>query len=456
MSRRPLTIRHRPGRAFLSDRSGVALAMSLIALLAISLLVLAFSALSSSEPTIAHNLLRVAAARAIAEAGIEHAIWALNPGPEPGRLGYDPGAGPLTAPAAAPFDGSRATALSAAGVPRGVFRTALAPWTRPATGVVDPWRLRVHAVGWTPTDPVDAPGDTRTRAHQRITATLARIRNIAGDARCALCVRGAAEIGGPVAIDARTAGDDPACGPASRRSRPGMFTAGPMTTGGGAVYGSNQPVSGPSQPNRVSSSPADVGGPHDILAPGGLDDPAFRDAFDAFALAGYELDALRRLARSTGTYYRGSVTFDAGHRLPNGIVFVDTVDGQDATSAGPDGAFASVTVVGSAASGSGNTFDGWLIVNGSLAISGPVQINGLVYAIGDIQHTPTGAGRVDGQMIAAHVRHGAATRISGSGPIGQAVIRMNCAHVKNGGAGTGFLPQTWSMVPGSYTEQSAP
>ena len=61
--------------------------MSLIALLAMSLVVLAFLAVSSSEPTIAHNLLRAATARALAEAGIEHAIWALNPGPEPGRLG---------------------------------------------------------------------------------------------------------------------------------------------------------------------------------------------------------------------------------------------------------------------------------------------------------------------------------------------------------------------------------
>ena len=456
MSHRLLTSRHRAGLALLADQSGVALAMSLIALLAMSLLVLAFSALSSSEPTIAHNLLRVAAARAIAEAGIEHAIWALNPGSEPGRLGYDPGTGPLTGAVAAPFDGSRATALSADGVPRGVFRTTLAPWTRPATGVVDPWRVRVHAVGWTPTDPVATPGDTRTRAHQRITATLMRVRNIAGDARCALCVRGAAEIGGAVAIDARPADGDPACGVPSRRSRPGMFTAGPMSMGGGAVYGSNQPATGPSHSNRVSTSPADVGGPHDILAPGGLDDPAFRDAFDAFALATYELDALRRLARSHGTYYRGSVTFDSGHRLPNGIVFVDTVDGQDPSSATPDAAFASVTVVGSAASGAGNTFDGWLVVNGTLAISGPVQLNGLVYAIGDIQHTPTGAGRVEGQMIAAHVRTGAVTRVSGTGPTGHAVIRMNCAYVKNGGAGTGFVPQTWSVVAGSYTEQGAP
>ena len=316
--------------------------------------------------------------------------------------------------------------------------------------------MRVQAVGWAPTDPIASPGDTRSRAHQRITATLMRVRNIAADGRCALCVRGAAEIEGAAAIDARAVAGDPACGVASRRARPGMFSAGPVSMTGGVVYGSNQPASGPNHSNRVSSSPADIGGPYDILAPGGSDDPALREAFDGFALAPDELDGLRRLARSNGTYYRGSVSFDSAHRLPSGIVFVDTADGQDASSATPDAAATRVTVAGSAASGPGNVFDGWLIVNGSLAISGPIQMNGLVYAIGDIQHAPSGPGRLEGQMIAAHVGSGPATRIAGSGPAGHAVIRMNCAYVKNGGGGAGFVPQTWSILPGSYSEQGSP
>jgi hypothetical protein len=442
-------------RVFAEPR-GVVLAMSLIALLAISLVVLAFLALSSSEPMIAHNLLAAAAARAIAEAGVEHAIWALNPGPEPGRLHYDPEAGPLPDTGAAPFDGSRAITLSVDGTPRGAFRVTLTPWMRPVTETVDPWRVRVHSVGWIPTDPVDSPRDTRTRAHQRITATLMRIRNIAGDARCALCVRGPAEMEGPFAVDARGADGDPACGAVSRRARPGSFAAGPTHTHGGAiVYGSTQPASGPHRSNRVSTRPGDVGGPHDIMEPGGPDDAPFRDAFDAFAFTGYELDALRTLARNNDTYYRGSVTFDSVHRLPSGVVFADTVDGQDATASTPDGALARVTVLDGAASGEGNTYDGWLIVNGSLAIRGSVQMNGLVYAVDDILYTPTGQGRIEGQVIATHRQTRAATRITASGIPGHAVIRMNCAFVKNGGSGTGFVPQTWSVVPGSYTERPA-
>jgi hypothetical protein len=437
-------------RVFAEPR-GVVLAMSLIALLAISLVVLAFLALSSSEPTIAHNLLAAAGARAIAEAGIEHTIWALNPGPEPGRLDYDPEAGPLPDTGAAPLDGSRAITLSVDGIPRGAFRVTLTPWTRPVTETVDPWRVRVHSVGWIPTDPVDSPRDTRTRAHQRITATLMRIRNIAGDARCALCVRGPAEMDGPFAVDARGADGDPACGAVSRRARPGSFAAGPTHTHGGAiVYGSTQPASGAHRSNRVSTRPGDVGGPHDIIEPGGADDAPFRDAFDAFAFMGYELDTLRTLARNNGTYYRGSVTFHSGHRLPSGIVFVDT-----ATASTPDGALTRVTVLDGAASGEGNTYDGWLIVDGSLAISGSVQMNGLVYAVDDILYTATGQGRIEGQVIATHRQTRAATRITASGTPGHAVIRMNCAYVKNGGSGTGFVPQTWSVVPGSYTERQA-
>jgi hypothetical protein len=431
-----------------AEQGGVVLAMSLIALLAISLVVLAFLALSSSEPTMAHNLLAVTVARAIAEAGIEQTIWALNPGPEPGRLHYDPDAGPLPDTVAPPFDGSRAMTLSVGGTPRGAFRVTVTPWTRPATATVDPWQVRVHAVGFSPTDPVDSPRDMRTRAHRRITATLMRIRNIAGDARCALCVRGAAKIEGSFAVDARGADADPACGAVSRRSRPGSFAAGPTTTDGGVVvYGSTQPAYAPSLSNRVSTRLVDVGGPHDIIEPGGPDDARFREAFDAFAFTGYELDALRILARNNGTYYRGSVTFDSGYRLPSGIVFVDAADGEAAST--PGGPLARVT----AASGEGNTFDGWLIVNGSLAITGPLHVNGLVYALDDILYAASETGRVEGQVIAAHSRNGAVTRIAGGGIPGRPVIRMNCAHVKKGGAGTGFVPQTWSVAPGSYTER---
>jgi len=437
----------------LSDERGMAMAMSLIALLALSALVLAFSTLSSSEPVIANNQLRVAAARGIAEAGLERTVWALNPGPESGRLGYDPYAGPLSGTAAAPYNGSSAIPLSLNGTQYGAFRVTVTPWAHPVTGVVDPWRVNVNAVGWTPSDPVASPSDTRTRAHQRITATLMRFRNIAGDARCALCVRGSLEVWGSSVVDSRPAHNDPACGPASRQSRPGTFATGLTNTGGsGRVYGSTQPSTGPNQYNRVGTSLADIGGPYDIITPATPDDPAFQDVFDSFKFKDHELDALRALAKARGTYYQGTVTFNSSNQMPSGIVFVDTVDGQNITASTPVSNFANVDIHGNAGSDSGNTFNGWLIVNGSLSISGNVQMNGLVYATNDISYAGTGTGRIEGQMISANVRDTVATQVIDSTTTGNSLVRMNCAYVRDGGA-SGMIPQTWALVAGSYKER---
>src|SRR5262249_56133169 len=57
------------------DERGVALVMAMLTLLILSVLVIAFSFLSSTEPTIASNQLRVAQARALAESGLEQAVW---------------------------------------------------------------------------------------------------------------------------------------------------------------------------------------------------------------------------------------------------------------------------------------------------------------------------------------------------------------------------------------------
>src|SRR6266849_2068514 len=67
-------------RAVLTDDRGIALPLSLIVLTLLTSLTLAFLAMSSSEPMIAANLKSGEQALALAEAGIERAIWALvNP-----------------------------------------------------------------------------------------------------------------------------------------------------------------------------------------------------------------------------------------------------------------------------------------------------------------------------------------------------------------------------------------
>src|SRR5919198_1678596 len=62
------------------DQRGIALPMALIALMVLSSLIIAFAVLSQSEPTIAANQSQVAVARAMAESGMERAIWALTAG----------------------------------------------------------------------------------------------------------------------------------------------------------------------------------------------------------------------------------------------------------------------------------------------------------------------------------------------------------------------------------------
>ena len=58
------------------DQRGVALPMALLSLALLTTLMLAFATMSRTEPLIAGNQLRVSQARAQAESGVEHAIWA--------------------------------------------------------------------------------------------------------------------------------------------------------------------------------------------------------------------------------------------------------------------------------------------------------------------------------------------------------------------------------------------
>src|SRR5262249_56768707 len=85
--------------------SGIALPITLILMALITSLTVAFLAFTSAEPVIASNQMANAQARAIAESGIERALWALSGGeavPSPAGALADP----LPAPVPAPYDGS--------------------------------------------------------------------------------------------------------------------------------------------------------------------------------------------------------------------------------------------------------------------------------------------------------------------------------------------------------------
>src|SRR5258708_19311172 len=92
---------------------GIALPMTLIILTLLTALTVAFLAFSATEPVIAMNQMTNAQARAIAESGIERALWALTKGTlAPGTLGSLPD--PLPALVPAPYTGSHYVAMAPA------------------------------------------------------------------------------------------------------------------------------------------------------------------------------------------------------------------------------------------------------------------------------------------------------------------------------------------------------
>ena len=175
-------------------------------------------------------------------------------------------------------------------------------------------------------------------------------------------------------------------------------------------------------------------------------------AFDPYTYSNSDLDILKGLAKANGTYYQGTVTFDSSHRLRNGIVFIDTLSGQNIDASGPNTTptsdFASVDIHGNAPADPSGIFSGWLIVAGSLSISGNVQMHGMVYAVNDLTYTGTGTGQIDGAVLSQNIRDTSSTTID-SNANGNAAIYFNCNYAKTGG---GQIPQTFTVLPGSYKE----
>ncbi len=290
--------------------------------------------MSATEPSIAANQLRSAQAAALADAGLERAIWALaHPGSAQGL------ADPLPALIPPPYDGSLLVPITAGGVERGGFRLTVAP----GGGGNE---RDIVAVGWTPTDD---PVDARAKAHHRLVATIMRIRAPADAAPCALCAVGDLQVAAGAAADAR---GDTTCG-----AKLGAWTSGTVVMGPGAeIWGADG--------NALSNQAGDI-------AQGQPSEGA-----EAWAFTNGELAALRRLAQSRGTYYRGSVAFDGASMPRDGLVFVDTVSGAPISAATPETDLARVVMGGGA-----GVFRGWMIVSGTLEISGDARLRGLAYAL---------------------------------------------------------------------------
>jgi hypothetical protein len=372
----------------------------------LSALIIAFSMLASSEPVIANNQLQVAQARAVAESGVERAIWALN---NPADTNGIPN--PLVTPAA-PYDGSTTTAVMKDGVQVGVFTVSV------TNGSVANERVIV-ATGWVPSD------TAANRVKQKIQVSVLQFLFSGFPPPAALTVEGEINISGNTLIDSRA---DTTCG-----NKAGSYSQGFTTVGGsGAVYGADG--------NNAQNQATDVV----QYQPD--------SSFAQYTLSNTDFNQLKKLAQANGTYYQGTVTFDATNQLKNGVVFIDTVSGSnidvDPANPTPTSDFASVTVHGNAPSSADGIFHGLLIVNGTVSISGDFQMYGLVYATNDFNYTGTGTGQIVGAVVSRNIRDTSASTID-TNTGGNASIIYNCSYAKTGGgqSNPGFLPEK-----GTYKE----
>lgn len=380
------------------DQRGAVLPLTMMILVVLSVVLIALSGLTGQEPLIASNHVMVVQAQALAEAGLERALWALSTPESADGI-------PWSAKAPAPYDGSAFLGVATeSGALLGGYRLTV-------TGEGDRQR-EVTVVGLVPGD-VGPLG----RARQDISATLIRLRFPAPPA--GLSVRGGLTIGDGVTIDARA---DGSCG-----DRAGTWSSGVTTAAAGAqIHGRSGDTAIPNEPTDIRQE-----------QPVGV--------FDELAFSAAELLALKAVARVRGTYYQGAVTFDAARRIPDGVIFVDTGSGQPITDATPASDLATVTI-GDGAAGPGGVFRGWIIVNGSLSIAGDATLRGLTYVADRLSQT--GVARLVGATMVGHVRTATPSLVDAR-PAGDAAVAWSCEEGRTGG---GLIPSRWMVKPGSYRE----
>src|SRR5712692_2124143 len=392
---------------FMRGQRGVALPMALICLLILSALIVAFSMMAASEPVLANNQLQVAQARAVAESGVERAIWALN---NPTNASGIPN--PLVTVSAS-YNGTTAIPVMINGAQVGVFTVAV-------TNGTNSYERNIVATGWTPTNIGTGP-----KVKQKIQVTVYQTRFL--NPPSALTVRGEIGVGGNALIDSRS---DTSCG-----NKAGTFSKGITNVGGSAdIYGAGNDVHNEDGSDMIQYQP---------------------DAtFNQYTYSNDELNALKTLARKNGTYFRGTVTFNSSNKMPNGIIFVDTVSGNNIDANGanttPTSDFASVDIDGNAPLDGSNILSGMLIVAGSLTIHGNFKMNGMVYVLNDFTYLGTGNGQIVGAVMSQNIRDTSATSID-TDTSGNSTIIWNCGYAKTGG---GQLPQTFTIESGTYKEVS--
>ncbi len=415
----------------IQDERGIALPMAMIVMAILTSLMIAFAVLVTSESQIAGNQMASAQARALAESGVERALWALTTGESnPGASGVllldasynlpDPSQMP---PA---YSGSFVAVNDPVqGSQIGGFKLKVATCPGdpicPAGFVTQINEKFVQAVGYVP----DA---TNPIAIKKITTVVTRLKWISPI--CALCAGGEnppdtttnVQVGGNATINANTG-----------QTCPGVTPQAAVSSSGTVATNGNPDLIPP--PGYVPSPPPCPNGANcNVTFP------------NTMILTDSDTATLKALAKASGPdhYFKGAQHWTSPPL--NGLIFVDTPSGNPLTNNSPDSDTIEVQLSGNWDS----TWKGWLVVAGSVRIDGNVSMNGLIYAQNDATLHGTGNGAIQGAVVSTNRVDGVSTTVD-SVDIGNAPITYNCPYVRSGG---GNLSQGWLVKPGSYRETS--
>lgn len=403
-------------RRSVKDERGVAFPMAMIVMAILSALMAAFAVLATSEPQIASNQMASSQARALAETGLERALWALGAGmraiPPSGALTLDAMTGNLPSPVPAPYNGAALVSVSSVGG----FKVTVANGAAPNEKVVT-------AFGY-------VPNDTNPVAIKKITAVVMSMKWI--NPQCGVCAGGEnppgtttkIKVGGSAIVSA---------------ANTTKYCAGVTPT---SAVGSTQTV-------ETNGTPALVAPPGGTAAEQNASFPS------SMILNDSDMAILKSIAKARGTYYQGNQTWTSPP--PDGIIFVDTPSGNPlcygagspagCTGASPSSDLITVDIHGN---WSGAGWSGWLVVAGSVQVSGQVTLNGLIYAQNDVNLNGTGGGSINGAVISTNRVDTTSTTLADTEQIGNAPVNYDCLNVRDGG---GSLDNWW-LKPGTYREIS--
>lgn len=414
----------------MNNERGIALPMALIVMVILTALMAAFAVLATSEPQIASNQVASAQARALAESGVERVLWALSVGqnsPLPSACSSSPtpclvldASYNLPSPMPSPYDGSTTVTLGV-----GSFKVTVADGALPN-------QKSVTAIGY-------VPNATNPIAIKKLQVTVMRFKMI--NPPCGICSGGEqpsdettnVQVGGSAAVNLTA--------DAQGKVAAGALCATGQPTLVGAVA-STGTVSTNGTPNFYTTG----------STPGTVNGTSFPSTM---MLSDSDMATLKTLAMAQGTYYKGTPPWDGGLPPKNGLIFVDTPSGlplckydnghlNPATNSPCDSSGTNVSIH------SNGSFNGWLVVAGSIDISGGVTISGLVYAQNDVTLHGTGNGSIQGAIVATNRLDTLSTNID-TEDIGNAPISYSCPNVRSGG---GTISQNWFLVPGTYREVS--